>query len=201
MSILPTHLPRLIRPLAVAVLLATSLAGCVTNPVTGRQGLLLLSEDEERTLGLQSFEEVMRSERLSRDPAATALVQRVGQRIAAATGRNDYQWEFRLVDKADINAFCLPGGKVVVYTGILPVSRDEAGLAAVVGHEVAHAIARHGGERVSQELLVGVGVAAVSAAVSRGDEAMSDNVAALLGAGAALGYTLPFSRGQESEAD
>jgi predicted Zn-dependent protease len=130
------------------------------------------------------------------------LVTRVGSRIARATGRLDYRWEFKVIeDDRQVNAFALPGGKVAVYTGILPVTRDDAGLATVMGHEVAHAIARHGGERVSQGLLVQMGLAAAQAAMANGDPRTVEQVTGLLGAGAALGIILPFSRAQESEAD
>lgn len=177
------------------------LVGCATAPITGRRQLLLLSEDQETSLGLQSYQEVLTKEKISTDPGANALVQQVGSRIAAATGRN-YAWEFKVVDKPDtVNAFCLPGGKVVVYSGILPVTRDANGLATVIGHEVAHAIARHGGERVSEGLLANLGVEAVTASMGLKDPETVKTVSGLLGAGVAVGVMLPFSRDQESEAD
>jgi predicted Zn-dependent protease len=194
---MPTKRSRLLF-LAPALL---ALVGCATVPYTNRKQFLLLSEGEETALGLQSFQEVMSQEKLSTDPAANALVAQVGSRIAAATGKN-YQWEFKVVDKPDtVNAFCLPGGKVVVYTGLLPVAKDEAGLAVVVGHEVAHAIARHGGERVSEGMLTNVGLQAVSAAMGAKDPETVKTVTGLLGAGVQVGVMLPFSRDQESEAD
>ena len=152
-------------------------------------------------MGLDAYRQVLRTAKLSTDAAATEQVRRVGRRIAEATGRTDYQWEFTLIEDKQANAFCLPGGKVAVYTGILPVTRDEAGLAAVLGHEVAHAIARHGGERVSEGLLVQVGLAATQVALSRNDPATVQQVTVLLGAGATVGLLLPWSRSQESEAD
>ncbi len=152
-------------------------------------------------MGLTSYRDVLKKSRLSSDPVATEQVRRVGRRIAEATGRTDYQWEFNLVDDRQVNAFCLPGGKVVVYTGILPITGDDAGLAAVLGHEIAHAIARHGGERVSQGLLVQVGLAATQVALARNDPATVQQVTALLGAGSTVGLLLPWSRTQESEAD
>jgi predicted Zn-dependent protease len=194
---MPSSSSRLFR--LVPVLLA--LAGCATVPITGRKQLLLLSEGEETSLGLQSYQEVLKTEKLSTDPAANALVQQVGKRIAAATGKS-YEWEFKVVDKpGTVNAFCLPGGKVVVYSGIFPVSQDEAGLATVIGHEVAHAIARHGGERVSQGLLTNVGLEAVTASMGARDPQTVKTVSGLLGAGVQVGVMLPFSRDQESEAD
>lgn len=162
---------------------------------------MLLPEGAELQMGLDAYREVLAQAKLSTDATATAQVARVGQRIAQAAERADYQWEFRLIEDPQVNAFCLPGGKVAVYTGMLPVARDDAGLAAVIGHEVAHAIARHGGERVSQQLLVQTGLAATQAALARRDPATIQAVTSLLGAGAAVGLLLPWSRGQESEAD
>jgi hypothetical protein len=118
----------------------------------------------------------------------------VGQRIAAATARNDYQWEFKVLEDTQANAFCLPGGKVAVYTGILPITRDDAGLAAVLGHEVSHAIARHGGERMSQTLVVQTSLAATQTALAGNDPLVVQSVTALLGAGASVGLLLPWSR-------
>ena len=177
------------------------LIACATVPITGRSQLLLLSESAEVQMGLDAYRQVLRKAKLSTDAAATEQVRRVGRRIAEATGRTDYQWEFTLIEDKQANAFCLPGGKVAVYTGILPVTRDDAGLAAVLGHEVAHAIARHGGERVSEGLLVQVGLAATQVALSRNDPATVQQVTVLLGAGATVGLLLPWSRSQESEAD
>lgn len=181
-------------------LLGLALAGCHNVPLTQRSQLQLMSEQQERRMGLSSFQEILRKERLSQDAALNERVQRIGRRIAAATGRDDYQWEFKVIDDdKTINAFCLPGGKVAVYTGLLPVAQDDAGLAAVIGHEVAHAIARHGGERLSQEILVtGLTVAVV---VGTSDSRKRDLYAGLLGAGAAVGFLLPYSRLHEEEAD
>ncbi len=196
----PTVRPGLAAPVAVviAALLATA---CATVPVTGRHQLLLLSEGQETQMGLTAYQQILKKSKLSTDPVATEQVRRVGKRIAEATGRSDFQWEFNLIEDKQANAFCLPGGKVAVYTGLLPITRDDAGLAAVLGHEVAHAIARHGGERVSQGLLVQVGLAATQIALARNDPAAVQQVTALLGAGATVGLLLPWSRTQESEAD
>ena len=186
-----------------SLLLLLGLAvACQTVPITGRSQLMLLSEPEEARIGVQAYQEIMRKSKVSMDPALSALVTQVGARIAQATGRTDYRWEFKVIeDHKQVNAFALPGGKVAVYTGILPVTKDDAGLATVMGHEVAHAIARHGGERVTQGLLVQVGLAAAQAAMANNDPRTVQLVAGLLGAGAAVGVILPFSRAQESEAD
>jgi predicted Zn-dependent protease len=170
-------------------------------PVTGRHQLLLLPESQEQQMGLDAYRQVLKKAKLSTDPVAIEQVRRVGRRIAEATGRTDYEWEFNLIEDKQANAFCLPGGKVAVYTGILPITRDDSGLAAVLGHEVSHAIARHGGERVTQTLLVQMGLAATQVALARNDPVVVQQVTALLGAGATVGLLLPWSRAQESEAD
>jgi predicted Zn-dependent protease len=180
-------------------LLAT---GCETVPYTGRSQLQLLSPSQESEMGAQAYQQIVGQSRPSADMAATVMITRVGSRIAAVTGRSDYKWEYRLIqDDKQANAFALPGGKVAVYTGILPITRDEAGLAVVLGHEIGHVVARHGGERVSQQLLVKVGLEATMAALSAGNSSTVQQVGALLGAGAAVGLLLPWSRAQESEAD
>ena len=152
-------------------------------------------------MGLTSFEQIIKKSKVATDPGANEQVTRVGRRIAEATGRTDYAWEFKVLEDKQANAFCLPGGKVAVYTGLLPITKDDAGLAAVLGHEVAHAIARHGGERVSQTLLVQTGLAATQVALSGNDPRTVQAVTSLLGAGASVGVLLPWSRAQESEAD
>jgi predicted Zn-dependent protease len=187
---------------AILLLLVGLAAACQTVPVTGRSQIMLLSEPQEVQMGLQAYQEILGKAKVSGNLQANELVTRVGTRIAQATGRTDYKWEFKVIeDDKQVNAFALPGGKVAVYTGILPVTRDDAGLATVMGHEVAHAIARHGGERVSQGLLVQVGLAATQAALANRDPRTIQTVTGFLGAGAALGVILPFSRAQESEAD
>ncbi|HUF91268.1 MAG TPA: M48 family metallopeptidase [Candidatus Limnocylindria bacterium] len=175
--------------------------GCQTVPITGRSQLLLLPEGSELQMGLSSYEQILKKSRVATDPQVNEQVARVGRRIAEATGRTDYAWEFKVLEDKQANAFCLPGGKVAVYTGLLPVTRDDAGLAAVLGHEVAHAIARHGGERVSQTLLLQTGLAATQVALSRNDPRTVQAVTSLLGAGATVGVLLPWGRAQESEAD
>jgi predicted Zn-dependent protease len=190
-------------PFACLLLLVLGVvAACQTVPITGRSQLQLLSAAQESQMGVQAYQQILKKSKVSTDPTRNALVTRVGSRIAAASGHPEYQWEYRVIeDDKQANAFALPGGKVAVYTGILPITRDEAGLAAVLGHEIAHVIARHGGERVSQQLLVNVGLEATMAALSRGNPATVQVVGSLLGAGAAVGVLLPWSRTQESEAD
>ncbi len=192
---------RKLRHYAVVVVLITLVSACETAPVTGRNQLIILPESQEIQMGLQAYDEILKKEKISADPQANALVQRVGKRIAAATGE-DLPWEFKVIENDKVaNAFALPGGKVAVYTGLLPITQTEGGLAAVIGHEVAHATARHGGERVSQNLVTQLGLAATAAAMSNRDPATVQSVIGLLGAGATVGVSLPFGRSQESEAD
>ena len=189
-------------PVVVLLAVALAAAGCETVPVTGRSQLILLSADQEAQMGVQSYRDILGKAKISTDPQKNALVTRVGSRIAATTGRSELQWEYKVVeDDKQANAFALPGGKIAVYTGILPITRDEAGLAAVLGHEVAHVIARHGGERVSQQVLVQTGLEATMAALGGGNPATVQLVGAALGVGASYGIILPFGRAQESEAD
>ena len=189
------------------------LAACESAPVTGRSQMMLVGESEERQMGLQAYREVLSKEALSEDAQTNELVEKVGRRIAAAAERPPadlwraphFRWEFKIVDKNEPNAFCLPGGKVVVYTGLLPLTRTEAGLAVVIGHEVAHALARHGAERMSDQMVAQVGATAaavaLSATVSGRSRTYVPAMMAALGAGATVGYLLPMSRAQESEAD
>lgn len=182
-------------------LLLLAVAACETVPVTGRSQLLLVSEGEETKMGIDAYQGILSKSKVSSDPRLNDQVTRVGKRIADATGRTDYPWEFKVLDDPQANAFCLPGGEVAVYTGILPITRDDAGLAAVLGHEVAHAVARHGGERMSQTILVQTGLAATQTALAGNDPIVVQSVTALLGAGASVGLLLPWNRSQESEAD
>lgn len=182
---------------------AVTFSGCVTSSETGRSHLELISQGQEATLGLQSFQEIKKQTPVSKDAAATAMVQRVGQRIAAVAQMEGAQWEFVLFESKEPNAFCLPGGKVGVYTGILPITKDEAGLAAVLGHEIAHATQHHGNERMSRSMVLnGVGslVGASMSASGASPRAMAlfQN---LYTPGVQIGAELPHSRTQESEAD
>ena len=188
--------------LAGALVAAGVVTACETVPYTGRSQLQLMSLEQESELGAQAYQQTLAKAKLSTDAATSEMVTRVGSRIAAVTGHPEYKWEYRLIqDYTQVNAFALPGGKVAVYTGILPITRDENGLAAVLGHEIGHVIARHGGERVSQQMLVNVGLETTMAALSRGNPATVHAVASLLGAGTTVGLFLPWSRAQESEAD
>jgi len=183
------------------ILLLVSLAGCVTTPETGRRAFIVTSEAEENQLGLQAYREVLNKEPLSHNTKWNAVLQRVGKRIAAAANKPQYQWEFRLIESKEANAFCLPGGKVAFYTGILPYLQNEASMAAVMGHEVAHATARHGGQRITTSLGTQIGVQALGAILGGDDPQKKNLLMGALGLGAQVGVALPFSRGNESEAD
>lgn len=176
--------------------------GCATVPETGRSQLLLISSSEEMQLGLSEFEKIKQTTPISRDNAETALIRKVGQRIAAVAPLPNAHWEFVLFDKPDTpNAFCLPGGKVGIYSGILPITENEAGLATVIGHEIAHAVARHGAERMSQGLLVQLGGEALAQATKTQPLATQKLIMGAYGIGSDVGVLLPYSRAQELEAD
>jgi len=188
----------------VLPLLLVVAAGCTTVPYTNRSQLMLMSESDDMQLGAAAYQQVLKKEPVVHDPQITAVVTRVGRRIAAAADKPEYQWEFTVIDDPkQANAFCLPGGKVAVYTGIFPIARDEAGLAAVIGHEVAHALARHGAERMSTGTLLQVGAVgvAVAAGASGAGGATQQAIMQAYGLGSTVGIALPFSRSQESEAD
>lgn len=199
--------------LVVAGLGLTVVSGCETNPYTGRSQLLMTSVSEEVQLGAQAYSQVKSDPKLrqSQDPREIEPVKRVAARIIEAARRSKYsemaqqfQWEVIVIkDDKTMNAFALPGGKIAVYTGIFPVARTEAGLAAVLGHEVVHALARHGAERMSQGQLTNAAlqVAGAAAGAAGGGGMVSQAAMAALGAGAQVGVLLPFSRKHESEAD
>ena len=188
--------------LSSALLLAVSRT---TVPVTGRKSLNLVGEGTVNQLGAQTYQQEVSKAKVSTDQNATAMVQRVAQRIAQAAEANfhpNYQWEAKLLDDPKtVNAWCLPGGKIAVYSGILPLTQDETGLAVVLGHETAHALAHHGAERMSRSELMQVGEAGILAAVGAAKPGAVQAVGAALGIGSQVGVELPFSRQQESEAD
>jgi metalloendopeptidase OMA1, mitochondrial len=192
---------RIIAFAAPAAFMALLLAGCETVPETGRTQLNMVSSAEETKLGITEFEQTKQKTPISKDAQATALVQRAGKRIAAVANLPDAQWEFVLFDSQEANAWCLPGGKVGVYSGILPITKDEAGLATVIGHEVAHATAHHGAERMSQQMAAQAGGSVVGALVSGKSDTTQALVGQAYGAVSQVGVLLPFSRKQEAEAD
>lgn len=187
--------PRAVRKVVPGLAFAVALAACAQAPVTGRQQLILLPESQDAQMGLQAYQEIKQESRISQNPELNRRVQEVGRRIAAVSPQPEWDWEFTVFENDEPNAFALPGGKVGVHTGLFKVAQNDAQLATVIGHEVAHAIARHGSERMSQGLLAqGLGAIAVGTGVN-------PQVVELAAQAATLGVILPYSRTQESEAD
>jgi predicted Zn-dependent protease len=175
--------------------LVLAVAACQQAPVTGRQQLILLPESQDAQMGLEAYQEIKQESRISRDPELNRRVQEVGRRIAAVSSHPEWNWEFTVFDNDEPNAFALPGGKVGVHTGLFRVAQNDDQLAAVMGHEVAHAIARHGAERMSQGLLAqGLGAVAVGGGID-------PQIVQIAAQAATLGVILPYSRTQEAEAD
>lgn len=176
--------------------------GCARVPITGRNQFNLISDNQADALGLEAYNKVEAESRLIRSGPDYERVLRVGRRIATAAEEPSFNWEFCLIDEPkSVNAFCLPGGKIAVYSGILPVTKDDNGLAVVLGHETAHAIARHGAERMTDDLALQLGGAGLQQLIQQKSPATQQVVMAAFGAGATIGVMLPFSRSMESEAD
>lgn len=188
------------------VILALLFIGCTKAPITGRNQLIMVSPQQELALGFESAKQVLQSEKVSTNPQKNAQVKRIGERIAAVTERlyqPNFKWEFFVIENAEqANAFCLPGGKVFVYTGIFKYAANDDELAAVMGHEIAHALARHGAERMSAGQLQQMGGQVLGAVMqSRGNPQNTAMVMQAFGIGSQLGVMLPHSRTQEYEAD
>ncbi len=189
-------------PIFFALCLLVLSVGCRTTPITGRRQVLIVPESREISMGLKAYEDTLSSQQFSTNKRWSEMVERVGRRIANVANRPDYQWEFRLIESPEMNAFALPGGKVAIYEGILPVCESEAGLAVVMSHEIAHALARHGGERMSQEYIVsGLGTVMNWAMQNRATALTQQRVAKAFGIASKYGVVLPYSRKHESEAD
>lgn len=207
--------PQYIRAITICCLLLSGigLVGCETNPYTGRKQLLMTSISQEMQMGAQAYNQVKSDPKMraSQDPREIEPVKRVAARIVEAAKRSKYaemaqqfQWEVTVIkDDKTANAFALPGGKMAVYTGIFPMAKTEAGLAAVMGHEVVHALARHGAERMSQGQLANTALQVAGAAIglSGSNPVLGQATMAALGVGTQVGVLLPFSRKHESEAD
>jgi predicted Zn-dependent protease len=186
--------------------------GCGSVPVTGRKQLVLVSDKELLTLSLQQYGDFIKTAPKSADAKNTAMVVKVGQNLANAVTHyyqsnglestlDGFSWEFNLIEDEQVNAFCMPGGKIVVYTGILPYTQTETGLAVVLGHEVSHALAKHANERMSQQMVVESGGALLGIALSKSSSEMQQIGQTVFGLGAQVGVMLPFSRKHELEAD
>jgi predicted Zn-dependent protease len=194
------------------LVVAFLVSSCSTVPLTGRRQLNVLPGSTVLSMSFQQYDEFLKANKLSTDESKTAMVKTTGTRIQKAVERylaernlsnelNGYNWEFNLVESPELNAWCMPGGKVVVYSGLLPLTRDETGLAVVLGHEIAHAVAKHGNERMSQALVTQMGGMALSKAMEKKPEETRQLWMAAFGVGAQLGVLLPYSRLHESEAD
>ena len=188
------------------------LTSCGSVPLTGRKQVLLVSDQEVLSSSLTQYGDYMKSATKSTDKAKSEMVTRVGKKIAAATEAylkangmeseiKNFQWEFNLVKDNQVNAFCMPGGKIVVYEGLLPLVASDDELAVVVGHEVAHAVAKHSNERMSQQLMTQYGAAILGQAVNNKSAAVQTLASTVYGVGAQYGVMLPFSRKHESDAD
>ncbi len=197
-----------------ALTLFTSLfaISCSTVPITGRKQLDLIPKSQMLSMSFSQYDQFLQENKISTDQAATALVKKVGKNIQMGVEKyfadknmssqlSDYKWEYNLIESKEADAWCMPGGKVVVYTGILPITKDENGLAVVLGHEIAHAVARHGDERMSQGLIAQLGGMALSEAIKNKPQQTQQLWMTAFGVGAQVGVLLPFSRTQESEAD
>jgi predicted Zn-dependent protease len=188
------------------------LSGCTEVEITGRQQFNVVPDSMMNSMSFQSYGEFLAKHKLSTNAEQTAMVRRVGGRIQNAVEQYcqqnsiedrlaDYKWEFNLVEDPNVNAWCMPGGKVVVYTGLLPVAQGEAGLAVVMGHEIAHAFAKHGAERMTQGLLVQMGGIALSTALKDRPEQTKNLFMQSYGVGTQVAVLLPYSRVHENEAD
>tara|TARA_R110002049_G_scaffold76250_1_gene196068 strand:- start:15737 stop:16555 length:819 start_codon:yes stop_codon:yes gene_type:complete len=189
------------------VLLAVS---CATNPFTGKKTMALVPNSQLFPTAFAQYDQFLTDNKVVKGTKDAEMVTRVGQRIAVAAERwlnangyagylNDYKWEYNLVDDKTVNAWCMPGGKIVVYTGILPIAKNETGLAAIMGHEVAHALANHGQQRMSAGMLQQFGAVAGNIAIK--DEESRNAFNQYYGVGSQVGLMLPFSRSHETEAD
>jgi predicted Zn-dependent protease len=197
--------------LFLSIITVLSIISCSTVPLTGRKQLNLIPANEMLSLSYQQYDQFLTENKVSNDKKNTALVKKVGTNIQHAVEKylaennlsnrlDGYKWEFNLVQEDQVNAWCMPGGKVVVYTGILPITKNEIGLAVVLGHEIAHAIAEHGNERMSQGLVQQLGGVALSVALRDKPQLTQNLFLTAYGVGSTIGI-LSYSRTQESEAD
>jgi predicted Zn-dependent protease len=209
----PKHMKTFIPFCIVIFVLSIMIQSCSVVPLTGRKQLSLVPESEMISMSLTSYDTFLKENRLSDDKVNSNLVKEVGLNLSAAVNKyfadnnlsdrlKGYQWEFNLVkNDTTVNAWCMPGGKVVVYSGLLPVTRDKDGLAVVVSHEIAHAVARHGNERMSQQMLAQFGSLALNEAIKEKPQQTKNIFNGAYGIGTQVGVMLPFSREHELEAD
>ncbi len=198
--------------ITLAISFSVLFVSCSTVPITGRSQLSLIPDSEMLAMSFQQYDLFLDESKISNDLEAVEMVQRVGRNIQHAVEKfmrekklsdrlEGYNWEFNLIESEQVNAWAMPGGKVVVYSGILPVAQDDTGLAVILGHEIAHAIAEHGNERMSQELLRQAGAVSLMVAMNSKPAQTKALWLGIYGAGTQLGIMLPYGRTQESEAD
>jgi predicted Zn-dependent protease len=184
------------------IVIALTFLTCAKAPITGRSQLILIPEGQEIQMGATAFQEVLQREQLSDNAQYNEPVRRVGARITRVANTPNYNWEYRVIkDDNTINACALPGGKVTVYTGILPIAKNDAGLATVLGHEIGHVTAHHGAERISTGILAQLGAVGLSVTLGNSDPGVVNAVKQAYRIGVNVGGILPFSRAQESKAD
>lgn len=191
------------RPIFTLCLFTVMLAGqaCQTVPETNRTQILLIDASSELAMGEESYKEILSKSKISKDRDLTKKIRQIGRNIANVTKeKGKFHWEFNLIEEESPNAYCLPGGKVGIHTGIIPIAQNEAGLATIMGHEIAHAIARHGAERMSQSILIALGGELLAQGVGK-SESDRQALRAAYGIGTAVTVSLPFSRQHELEAD
>jgi predicted Zn-dependent protease len=184
-----------------AIAITLLIVACQTVQQTGRSQFIIVSDAQELQLGQDAYKDTLQKSRLSPRSDWQAQLRRVGQRIAAAAERPEFQWEFNVIQGKEVNAFALPGGKVAFWEGIMPVAQDDNGIAVIMGHEVAHALARHGAERMSQSMGAEILGQIISLGVGQVSPGIHDEVLQAYGLGATVGLLLPWGRTQESEAD
>jgi predicted Zn-dependent protease len=198
--------------LVMSVALSTLVWACSVVPITGRRQFSMVPESEIMAMSFRQYDEFIKENPLSKNKAQTALVKKVGTKISSAVERyfvenglegqlSNFQWEFNLVADDTPNAWCMPGGKVVFYEGILPITEDEQGIAVVMGHEIAHAVAKHGSERMSQQMGAQLGATALSVVLAEKPEETQNLYMTAFGVATQVGLILPYSRTHETEAD
>ena len=194
------------------IIIGSLVLSCSKNPFTGKKNLNFVSNSQLFPSAFQQYSAFLNENKVIIASQDAKRVENVGMKIKAAAEKylnanghagylNDYKWEYKLVESKDVNAWCMPGGKIVVYTGILPITKDEAGLATVMGHEVSHALANHGAQRMSAAKLQQLGAVGVTLATAKQGEAKQNQWLEYYGIGSQVGGMLPFSRSHESEAD
>ncbi|NNE32138.1 MAG: M48 family metallopeptidase [Winogradskyella sp.] len=202
---------KLKKGIALLMLVAIAIA-CKTNPFTGKKTIALVSNDQLFPSSFAQYNQVLSESKVVTGTQDSEMIKRVGQRIAVASERwlnangyqaylDDYKWEYKLIESEQVNAWCMPGGKIAFYTGILPIAQNETGVAAIMGHEVAHALANHGQQRMSTGLLQQAGGVAVAVAAGNESPEKQQMWMQAYGIGSTVGFALPFSRSHETEAD